>query len=61
MLFIRVLIAMAAGAALGIGFCVWHIRAGLTWDEWDYLKDFYTAVKAGAYVELEDDEKEKGE
>ena len=55
-LFWRVFLAILGGFLLGEGFLAWLFLMPLTRNERQYLREFYTALKTGAYTEHEDDE-----
>lgn len=57
-LFIRMMIGIVCGFAVGIAFCHMRLRSGLTRDEWIYFKSFLAALRCGEYtVTNEDDER----
>ncbi len=60
-MFWKTLSLLMTGAALGMGFLLLTARIGLTSKEWGYLRDFYQALRNGAYSELgKEDKNENG-
>lgn len=59
-LFLRVSVALLAGFLLGCIFVYLRLRSGLTGEEWGYLREVYTCLRAGEYDYIkEDDEDER--
>ena len=54
----RIFLAILGGFLLGEGFLAWLVLWPLARQERQYLREFYTALKAGSYTEHEDDEEE---
>lgn len=60
--FLRVFVGILAGFALGCVFVYLRLRTGLTGEEWGYLREMYTCLRAGEYDYIkEDDEDERSE
>ena len=55
-LFWRLFLAILGGFLLGEGFITWMVLMPLARQERLYLRSFYTALRAGAYTEHEDEE-----
>lgn len=60
--FLRVSVALLAGFVMGLIFVFLRLRTGLTHEEWGYLREVYTCLRAGEYDYIkEDDEDERSD
>lgn len=55
--FLKVLAGILAGYAVGVAVVYGRLRRGLTSREWLFLRDFYTALKAGYYEDCTNKER----
>ena len=59
--FLRVFLGILGDFALGCGFVFLRLRTGLTGEEWGYLREVYTCLRAGEYDYIKEDEDERSD
>ena len=58
---IMVLLAILVGFVLGCVFAFLRLRTGLTSEEWGYLREVYTCLRAGEYDYIKEDDERSEE
>lgn len=58
---IRVLLAILGGFVLGCVFAFLRLRTCLTSEEWGYLREVYTCLRAGEYDYIKEDDERSEE
>lgn len=59
--FLRVFVVLLAGFFCGVVFVFLRLRAGLTREEWGYLREVYTCLRAGEYDYIQEDNERSDE
>lgn len=55
------ILVLMCGFLMGCVFVFLRLRSGLTGEEWGYLREVYTCLRAGEYDYIKEDEDERSE